>query len=363
MKSAACLCLCGLFICSAQPANVVFDQAVQALASGDYTAAERGFQTIIREQPRNVGALGNLGIVYSRTNRADEAIATYERALRLSPDDKVLLLNLGLVYMKQESHQRALPLFARVVAIDPQHQQARQLLAFCRLYTGQLTPAIHDLEALHEASPHDEQILFLLALAYLKKGGPEEAKATFEQMFELAGPARAQFLLGRACYEAGLFSPAEESFLEVRRLDPNFPGLHLELAKVYIGQYRTGDAVRELDVVLKENPNDQDASYFLGSLLVQEARYREAIPYLERARKLKPDSWAAFFYLGKAKLRLQHPAEAVALLRRAVTLNPDKASAYALLGQALEACGRETEASRAFRRVRELDDRTLKEDK
>jgi len=363
MKSAACLCLCGVFICSAQPANVVFDQAVHALAAGDYAAAERGFQSVLREQPGHVGALGNLGIVYSRTNRADQAIATYERALRLSPDDKDLLLNLGLVYLKQESHQRALPLFARVVAIDPQHQQARQLLAFCRLYTGQLTLAIRDLEALRDARPRDEQILFLLGLAYLKKGGPEAAKATFDHMFAVAGPSRAQFLLGRACYEAGLFLPAEESFLEVLRLDPNFPGVHIELGKVYIGQYRTDDAIRELELVLKENPNDQDANYFLGSLLVQEARYREAIPYLERAKTLKPDSWAAFFYLGKAKLRLDQAVEAVVLLQRAVALNPDKASAYSLLGQALKDCGRETEASRAFRRVRDLNDRSLKEDR
>ena len=90
-------------------------------------------------------------MIYSRTSRADEAIAVYRRALKLSPDDKAILLNLGLVYLKQEAHSRALPLFARVVAIDPQHLQARQLLAVCRAYVGQLAPAIHDLEALHAA--------------------------------------------------------------------------------------------------------------------------------------------------------------------------------------------------------------------
>ena len=354
MKSAACLCLCAFFLCAAEPAKEVFDGAVRALAAGDYETAERGFQSVLREQPRHIAALSNLGVIYSRTNRADKAIAVYRRALEVSPNDKAILLNLGLVYLKQEAHSRALPYFARVVAIDPQHLQARQLLAVCRAYAGQMAPAIHDLEALRAAAPRDEGILFLLGFAYLKNHDAEKAKAIFQLMFEAAGAERAQFLLGKAYYEATLFPQAEESFFEVLRLDPRFPGVHLELGKVYISLRRTDEAIRELELALKENPGDADASYFLGGLLAQGERYTEAIPYLERARKAKPDFWAPYFYLGKAKLRLEQPAEAVVLLQRAVKLNPDDASAYYQLGRALQACGRAVEARRALRRVADL---------
>jgi tetratricopeptide (TPR) repeat protein len=354
MKSAACLFLCALFLGAAEPAKEIFDGAVRALAAGDYETAERGFQSVLRQQPGHIAALSNLGVIYSRTNRADEAIAVYRRALKLSPDDKAILLNLGLVYLKQEAHSRALPLFARVVAIDPQHLQARQLLAVCRAYAGQMAPAIRDLEALHAAAPRDDGILFLLGFAYLKNHDAEKAKAIFQLMFEAAGAERAQFLLGKANYEATLFPQAEESFFEVLRLNPKFPGVHLELGKVYISLRRTDDAIRELELVLKENPADADASYFLGGVLAQTDRYTEAIPYLERARKVKPDFWAPYFYLGKAKLRLEQPAEAVVLLQRAVKLNPDEASAYYQLGRALQACGREAEARQALRRVRDL---------
>ena len=354
MKSAACLCLCAFFLRAAEPAKEIFDGAARALAAGDYETAERGFQSVLREQPRHIAALSNLGVIYSRTNRADQAIAMYHRALKLSPNDEAILLNLGLVYLRQEAHSRALPLFARVVAIDPQHLQARQLLAVCRAYVGQLAPAIHDLEALHAAVPRDEGILFLLGFAYLKNHDAEKAKAIFQLMFEAAGAERAQFLLGKANYEATLFPQAEESFLEVLRLDPKFPGVHLELGKVYISLRRNEEAIRELELVLKENPGDPDASYFLGGLLAQTDRYTEAIPYLEQAKRLKPDSWAPYFYLGKANLRLEQPKEAVVLLQRAVALNPDEASAYYQLGRALQACGREVEARQALRRVSEL---------
>ena len=290
MKSAACLCLCALFLCAADPAKEVFDGAARALAAGDYETAERGFQSVLRQEPGNIAALSNLGVIYSRTSRADEAIAVYRRALKLSPDDKAILLNLGLVYLKQEAHSRALPLFARVVAIDPQHLQARQLLAVCRTYVGQLAPAIHDLEALHAAAPRDDGILFLLGFAYLKNHDAEKAKAIFQLMFEAAGAERAQFLLGKANYEATLFPQAEESFLEVLRLNPKFPGVHLELGKVYISLRRNDDATRELELALKENPGDADASYFLGGLLAQKTATRKRFPTWNGRERRSPTS-------------------------------------------------------------------------
>ena len=186
MKSALCLCLCGFLLWAAKPAKEVFDQAARDLAAGDYDAAERGFQSVLRQEPRQIAALSNLGVIYSHTHRADQAIAVYRRALRLSPDDKALLLNLGLVYLRQEAHARALPLFARVVEIDPGHMQARQLLAVCRVYTGHLEPAIRDFQVLRCAAPHDEGISIPLGFASPKKPYPERARAIFELMFETA---------------------------------------------------------------------------------------------------------------------------------------------------------------------------------
>ena len=153
MKSVVCLCLCAFVLCGAEPAKEVFDRAVRALGAGDYETAERGFQSVLREQPRNVAALSNLGVIYSRTNRADRRSPPTSGALQVSPDDKAILLNLGLVYLRQEAHSKALPLFERIVAIDPQHLQARQLLAVCRAYAGQLAPAIRDLESLARRPP------------------------------------------------------------------------------------------------------------------------------------------------------------------------------------------------------------------
>ncbi len=362
MKYAACLLLCGsLLNAASEPAQVTFDRAVQALSTGDYGAAEKGFQAVLKRQPNHVGAIGNLGILYARTDRIDKAIAEYQRALRLSPDDEPILLNLGIVYLKEELHSRALPYFQRVLTIDPRNRQARQLLDVCRLYTGQVPLAVRDLNLLAGENPRDEQLLFLLGFAYLKAGDSKTAQATFNHMLEAAAPARAHFLLGKASYDAALFPQAEASFLEVLRLDSQFPGIHLELGKVYISERRTDDAIKQLTEALHENASDQEANYFLGSLLVRENQYERGIAYLEEAKTLKSDSYGVYLYLGRAKLHLGQTAEAVTLLQKAVELNPDDASAQYTLARALKSSGQDTAAAKAFDRARSLNARALSE--
>ena len=362
MKYAASLLLllCGaLANAASDPVQVTFDQAAAALSNGNYSAAEQGFAAVLKLQPGNVAAIANLGVVYSRMNRIDKAITQYENALRLSPDDAPILLNLGLVYLKEEMHARALPYFKRVIAIDPHNQQARQLRDVCLLYTGQVSPALDDLKAMSQENPADEQLLFLLGFAYLKNHDSQTARTVFNQMLTAAGPVRAQFLLGKASYDAALFPDSEESFLQVLRLDPKFSGVHLELGKVYISERRTNDAIQQLKLALNEPASQEEANYFLGSLLVRENQCEQGIPYLEEARKLKPDSYGVYLYLGRARLHLGQAADAVALLRKAVQLNPNDANAEFTLARALKINGQESASREAFNRVRILNDHVV----
>jgi tetratricopeptide (TPR) repeat protein len=363
MKLAAYLLCCGLLAnaITEPPTQAIFEQAVQALTAGDYPAAEHGFQRVLQQEPRNVGALGNLGILYARTNRIDKAIAEYQQALRLSPNDEAILLNLGLVYFKEELHSRASTYFARVLTIDRQNQQARQLLDVCRLHSGAVDPAIRDLQLLQTEHPADQQLLFLLGFAYLKTGDAKTAQTLLNQMLAVAGPARAQFLFGKASYEAALFPQAEQSFLETLRLDPQFPGIHRELGKVFISERRNDEAILELKQELSVNQNDDDANYFLGSLLVRQNQGAQAVPYLEKAMQLKPDSYGVYLYLGKAKLRLGAAQEAVQLLQKAVELEPDDATAQYTLARALKTSGQDAAAKQAFARVYKLNGRALNE--
>jgi tetratricopeptide (TPR) repeat protein len=333
----------------------VFQKAVAALQSGNYAAAEAGFQQVLKLAPGHVGALGNLGVVYSRTKRLADAENVYKRLLRQHPDDPALLLNLGLAEFKRELYASALPRFARVAELDAKNRQARELLAACQLRTGQVDSAIAVLEGLRANDPRDAGALYLLGGAYFRQKEPEKAKRVLSELLAAAGPAQANFLIGKAYYDSGRFEDAVQAFGESLRLEPDFAGARLELGKTYISTRDNEKAIAELTAALRQDPQDAMAHYYLGSLLVQDDHAAEGAPHLEEARRLNPDFYGPYFYLAKAMMQQSKPAEAVPLLQRATRLNPEEPSAFYQLARALEACGRGAEARQALARVKELN--------
>ncbi len=328
-------------------AETEFQRAVQALAKGDLVAAERGFQRVLKAQPNHVGALGNLGVVYSRMQRVPDAIAVYRRALKLAPDEPGLLLNLGLAYLKLEDYNAAKPLFAAL----PVTPQSSELLATCRLFTGEVDAALATLEKL----PRTPGVLYLLGTAYLKKKDRPRAQSVFEELLTTsASPAQAQYLAGKAYYESTLFDEAAVAFRKALELDPSLPGLHLELGKTLISLRDNAAAESELRAALDRSPHDAAAAYYLGALLVLESRPEEAFVLLERARSARPDGWAAWYYLGRAKMQLRDTAAAIALLEKAAELNPDEAAIHYQLSRAYQAAGRPSDAQRAEARFSAL---------
>lgn len=355
MKSLGVLiCLSVLAFGGTTTPQQIFEQASAALKAGDYAAAESGFQQVLRRDPQSLGALGNLGVVYSHTHRYGRAIEIYRRALRLSPNNNGILLNLGLAYLKQDDYADALPFFRRLHANDPTNAQAFNLLATCLVFGGNPKAALDLLKPASEKDP-DPATLYLLGVAYSRTGQREAGKQTFARMLTGSGThAQGNFLLGKAYYDSDLFQEAESAYKDVIEADAAFPGVHRELGKVYISLRRNELAQQELHLALQQYPQDESAGYFLGALLVQIGQYSEGVPYLEKAHALNADSWAACFYLGKAKLKLRDPEAAIGYLKQASEMNPSEATIFYLLGTALRSVGRKEEANTAFQQVTKL---------
>jgi len=86
------------FQCARQDPKSLFDEAQRALLAHDYPKAEHGFREFLRIDPQSVGAYSNLGVVYMRTGRYDQAIKALKQAKKLAPQMAGLDLNLGLAY-------------------------------------------------------------------------------------------------------------------------------------------------------------------------------------------------------------------------------------------------------------------------
>ena len=340
-------------ILAADPLAQVFDKAAAALSTRDYAAAEAGFQQVLKASPNHIGALGNLGVVYSRTSRFDEAIAVYKRALVLSPSDRGLLLNLGLAYVRQDSYAEALPIFQKLVQSDPRNLQARALLATCELHIGRIDTAVASLERLREEDPQNAGLLYLLGVGYLRQNQPGKGRLTLTAFLESAPADQASFILCKAYYQSERFDEAAELCRQTLQANPNFTGGHRELGKVLLSQ-RNPEATRELTLAVRQDARDSEALYFLGASLLQDGQLDEAVRNLELARILNPEFWGNYFYLGTARLQANQAAQAIPHLQRAAELNSSESAVFYQLGRALAAAGKPAEAAQAMQRVKDL---------
>lgn len=334
------------------PARQAFESAARALASNDLASAERGFHEVLKHNPNHIGALGNLGVVYSRMGRFADAVRVYRQALKAAPTDPLLNLNLGLAYLKQDDYASAKPPLGKVLAAQPRHAQARELMATAQLFTGEVAPATETLESLRSGG--SPSVLYLLSVAYLKQNRKDEAQALVSQLFASLPPAQAHLLAGRAYYESTLFEEAEAELTKARDLDASLPGVARELGKTYVSLRRAGEAKAAFDEALRRDPSDAEAEYFLGALLLQDGKTESGIAHLEKARAARPEFWGTYYYLGRAALNARRPADGVRLLRRASALRPDDLAVLYQLARALKSAGQDAEAKSVSARAAAL---------
>ena len=327
---------------SSQPApQAQFEQAASALQRGDFGAAERLFVSFVAGQPRHVGGLGNLGVVYSRQGLPAKAAEVWERALRLAPGDPGLRTNLGLAYLRLEEYGKA-----RGVLETVGSAQGRELFASALLYGGDAAGAARVLEGLGPAPG----VIYLRAVCALKLGRKDEAAGLFGQLVDGAlGADQVAFLRGKAAYETGSFEEALECLLAVKG---TLPGLALELGKVYVSLRDAEKAEARLRAAVGETPLDAEANYFLGALLVQQDRSSEGLVFLQNALRARPSFWGSQFYLGRGLMGVGKAREAVAALERARALRPEEAQIDFQLSKALAAAGRVAESRAALGRFK-----------
>ncbi len=84
------------------------DYLSEALAlerQGDFDAALTSYRLALRDQPNDPKILQNMAIAFTKTNRADDAIRCYRRALEVAP--QISGAHYGLAYLLLKRDDRA----------------------------------------------------------------------------------------------------------------------------------------------------------------------------------------------------------------------------------------------------------------
>jgi tetratricopeptide (TPR) repeat protein len=98
---------------------------------GRHEEAIAAYQRAIKLDPDFAYPHNGLGTVYADLDRHEEAIATFQRAIRLDPDDAFPHNGLGIVYRQLDRHKEAIDAYQQAIELEPGYATAYNSLAAC----------------------------------------------------------------------------------------------------------------------------------------------------------------------------------------------------------------------------------------
>lgn len=166
----------------------------------------------------------NLGAVYRKDGRIMEALETYKKAIEVNPEDAYPYFGLGLVYAQAGDYDRALEQYRAAIDRDPQYAEAYSNMGAIFLAAGDVERAIAMYQEAIKANSLFVQAYFNLGVALAKLGRADEAVAAYEAAIDISPdliPARIN--LGILYYGEGRVEEARNQFREILKRDPANP--------------------------------------------------------------------------------------------------------------------------------------------
>lgn len=156
-----------------------------------FAEAVAAFQKCLKLDPKNVKAEDNLGLSFAGLGRSDEAAATYQQAI--SWQAQVVLKNpgpyidLASLFIDENRSQEAVTYLLQAIEIAPSESRAHELLGKAYTRLEELPKAQAELEKAIRLSPQSPGLHCMLAPVYRKQGLAEKAKAEFDRCAALTG--------------------------------------------------------------------------------------------------------------------------------------------------------------------------------
>ncbi len=392
LLSISILCLAmvgGLLVPGCQTAS---SRALRPIPEPDFGSLESAAQDQLRRQQKLLTeaiskagisdkelseAFGTTGKLYHSYNLAEPAIACYENAKSLAPNDyrwphylgrlykdntdlKQAAVNFGAVMslkpdyvpaivamaevnQSQNFYELAEPLFQEALSKDRSNTAAIAGLGKIALAKRDYATASRQLEAALALSPSATELFYPLAQAYRGQGNLAEAQQALDKrgtgtvrvndplIAELRGLAtgsRTHLIRGGQLVQAQRYKEAIEEFRLAVAVDPNDATIRLNLGSTFAQLGQRQEAREQLTEAVRLEPNNAKAHYNLAMVLVQLRDDQSAINHFRAAAANDSRNTSANFFLADVLMRTGSYEEAANAYAKAISIDPRHGMAH-----------------------------------
>jgi len=271
--------------CDPRLAQAQINLGLVRIEAGDFSLAVPHLNSSIQllgQRPEAAYPHYLLAIIYSDEAQVNKAAAELKQAVSLQPDFAEAWSDLGTVRKTLLDDAGALAAFEKAVQLAPNDPVAQTRLGSELLGQGKAHEAVPHLEEAERLGPENQSALYNLHRALLLDGHAQEAEAVKQRLNDLLRRqdqadqnAVAGIQLnnqGAALEKAGNLRGALEKYRAGLEHYPDHVGIRLNLAiaLLRLGQWEQG--IAELREVVRRDPNNLSAKKALQEALVQAPR-------------------------------------------------------------------------------------------
>jgi Tfp pilus assembly protein PilF len=329
------------------PASLYDVQRVK-LAQGDYNAARKGCQEILKAAPEDMFGHVCMARAYLVWRRSSRAVEHVDAAIAREPNHYEALLVDADTRRMEGALDAALTAYQKVVDKFPQSADAWLGIAHIHLLRNQSKPAEDALrKALVHKPNHGDVLLELGKLTT----GTESVGLLQRAVTARPTSADAKLALAIAQIHAGDAKSAEPVLRSLVAKDPKNTAALSQLGAALVALGTFPEAEKHLRTVLERMPNDFEASFALAQLYERTGKNEEAFTQYRNAADLKRETPRPLLAAAKLGLTLGRPLLSGALLDRALERAPKSAEAHALYGDVMVARGDKAGAKDHYQRA------------
>ena len=299
------------------------EQIASALQQSDFELALQRLGPALRNSPNDPKLWAMQGTAFSGEHRDKEALASFNKALKISPDYLPALT--GAIQIEFDSGNiSAIPLLKRALRQRPSDQTSHGMLAVLEYQQGNCAAAVPHFEkssSLFEArpsglhaygtclvklkqfdravsvfektvalNPNDAQERRVLASVQLMAHQPQGAAATLEPLLASGNAdARTLELVASAYEDAGATDKAVASLRQAILVDPKDVQLYLDFASLCVTHQSFQVGIDVVSDGITQLPDSAQLHFARGVLYVQLANYDRAESDLQKAYELDPN--------------------------------------------------------------------------
>ena len=323
--------------------------ALAAHRRGSIADAKRLYASVLRIDPTNAAAFGNLGIIAAQQGDLAGAERLFRQEIALKPNYPAGHNNLGSVLQQQGRLTEAIAAHNHAIKLNPNYAEAYLALGNALRQQGSLDEAMTAYRSAIKARRDYPEAHNNVGVLLQMQGRLEEAASAYREAAALRPAyAEAVFNLGAVLHQQQELDAAEAAYRRVMALNPAVAVVHNNLATVLKDRGLLDQALAALEKAIELKSDYAEAFYNRATVQQQQARLEDALAAYGEAIRLRNDYTEAINNAGIVLQELGRAGDAVALYRRLLERMPADADACNNMGTALLAEGRPNEARAAF---------------